>query len=170
MMKFTLAVLIGALGLALVVTNADSAEQMPSGMGRAFATNDILGVHVMSPQGEILGRISDLIVDSQGRVDLIVLSHGGFLRIGEKETAVPFSALRYDQTHKSLTLDISKDELAGAPTFKMTDLSDQKRAEDIYRYFGQQSYWSEGEDRFKGIDEPLEAMSIERQPFSDNAP
>lgn len=108
----------------------------------------------------MLGRISDLIVDSQGRVDLIVLSHGGFLRIGEKETAVPFSALRYDQTDKRLILDISKEQLASAPAFKMTDLSAQKRAEDIYRYFGQQPYWSEGEELFKGIDETLETLSL----------
>jgi len=166
MMKFRLATLIGALCLALIVTNADSAAQMLSRMGRAFATNDILGVHVENPQGEVLGRISDLIVDSQGRVDLVVLSHGGFLRIGEKDTAVPFNALRYDQTGKRLTLDISKEQLAAAPTFKMTDLSDQKRAEEIYRYFGQQPYWSEGEELFKGIDEPLEAMPTERQLYS----
>ena len=48
---------------------------------------------------------------------MIVLSHGGFLRIGEKETAVLFSALRYDQTDKRLLLDIGKEKLAGAPTF-----------------------------------------------------
>jgi hypothetical protein len=97
-------------------------------------------------------------VDSQGRVDLVVLSHGGFLRIGEKATAVPFSALRYDQTDKRLILDITKEQLASAPTFKMADLSDQKRAEDIYRYFGQQPYWSEGEELFKRINEPLETV------------
>ena len=101
---------------------------------------------------------------------MIVLSHGGFLRIGEKETAVPFSALRYDQTDKRLLLDISKEKLADAPTFNLTDLSDQKRAEDIYRYFGLQPYWSEGEEIFKGIDEPLEAVPTEVQPFSGNGP
>lgn len=51
MVKFRLTALIGALGLALVVTNAYSAEQMLSSMGRAFAANDILGVHVENPQG-----------------------------------------------------------------------------------------------------------------------
>ena len=35
-------------------------------MGRAFATNDIIDVHVKNLQGDVLGRIVDLIVDSEG--------------------------------------------------------------------------------------------------------
>lgn len=52
-------------------------------------------------------------------------------------------------------MDTSKEKLAAAPTFKMSDLSDQKLAEDAYRHFGQQPYWSEGEGLFKGLDESL---------------
>lgn len=166
MLKFSLMGLMAALSLALLVANVNAAEQMASGgLGRAFGADEIIGVNVKNQQGQVLGRITDLVVDSEGRIALVILSHGGFLRISEKETAIPFSALRYDQSAKHLVLDISREKLAAAPAFKISDLSDQKRAEEVYRYFGQQPYWSEGGELFKGANEPLEEMPAEQQPF-----
>ena len=81
------------------------------------------------------------------------------------ETAIPFSALRYDQTANHLILDISKEKLAVAPTFKMSELSDQKRTEDVFRYFGQQPYWLEGRELFKGVNEPLEEVPTEQPSY-----
>ena len=156
MAKLSLITLIASLTLAFLAANVYAGEQMASGMGRAFGANEIIGVHVKNPRGEVLGRITDFVVDSQGMVALVILSHGGFLRMGEKETAIPFRAFSYDQTDKRLILDITTEKLAAAPTFKMSDLSDPKRAEDFYRYFGQQPYWSEGEEFFMGADQPLE--------------
>lgn len=160
MVKLSLTVLMAALSLALIVASANAAEQMASGMGRAFGANEIIGVYVKNQQGEELGKITDLVVDSEGRTALAILSHGGFLGIHEKETAIPFKSLRYDEAAKQVVLDISKEEFAAAPTFKMSDLSGHKRAENVYRYFGQQPYWSEGEKLFKGANEPLEEAPI----------
>ncbi len=64
---------------------------MASGMGRAFGANEIIGVHVKNPRGDVLGRIIDLVVDSEGTIALAVLSHGGFLRIHEKRNGYSFS-------------------------------------------------------------------------------
>ncbi len=157
--------LIAALSLIFVRSSANADEQMASGMGRAFGANEIIGAHVKNPQGDMLGRISDLVVDSEGRVALVVLSNGGFLGIHEKEAAVPFGSLSFDRTDKSLILNISKEELASAPTFRMSDFSDQKRVESVYRYFGQQPYWSEGGEPFTGLNDPLEKMPAARQPY-----
>jgi hypothetical protein len=158
MLKLNVVAIIVVLSLAVGLASANAAEQMGSSLGRAFGAKEIIGVHVRNPQGQVLGRITDLIVDSEGNLALAVLSHGGFLRINEKQTAVPFSAFRYDETAQSVILDTSKEALAGAPTFKMSDLSNRKLGEDAYRYFGQQPYWSEGEGLFRGLDEPLEKV------------
>jgi len=155
MSKFRGIALIAVFSLAVGLASANAAEQMGSSLGRAFGAKEIIGVHVRNPQGQVLGRITDLVVDSEGRLALAVLLHGGFLRFNEKETAVPFSALRSDKTAQGLILDTSKEKLAAAPTFKMSDLSVQKVAEDAYWYFGQKPYWSEGEGLFKGLGEPL---------------
>jgi len=165
MVKFSLTVLMAALSLALIMASANATEQMAGGMGRAFGANEIIGVYVKNQQGEELGKITDLVVDSEGRIALVILSHGGFWGIHEKETAIPFKSLRYDQAAKQVVLDISKEQLAAAPTFKMSDLSDQKRAENVYRYFGQQPYWSEGEALFKGANEPLEEVRTVQPPL-----
>jgi hypothetical protein len=66
-------------------------------------------------------------------------------------------------------LHISKEKLTTAPAFQKSDLSTQREAEDIYRYFGQQPYWSEG-GLFKGVNEPFEGASMKRQPFSSEGP
>jgi len=170
MRKLNLFAYIGALGLALFLSSANAEGQMAGGMGRAFAANDIMDVHVKNLQGDVLGRITDLIVDSEGRIALAVLSHGGFLGINEKETAIPFSALKFDPNARHLILDISKEKLAAAPAFTMSDLFTQREAEDIYGYFGQQPYWSEGGELFRGVNEPLEGGATERQPFSSDGP
>ncbi len=170
MRKSRLAACIVALGLVLFVGSAIAEEQEGSGTGRAFTANEIIGVHIQNAQGDVLGRITDLVVDSEGRVALVVLSHGGFLRIHEKETAIPFSALKYDPIAKHLILDISKERLAAAPAFKMSDLAVQREAENIYRYFGQQPYWSEGGELFRGINEPLEGATPPSATFPDVSP
>jgi len=161
MRKLNLSAYIGALGLALFLCSTNAEGQMAGGMGRAFAVNDIMDVHVKNLQGDVLGRIVDLIVDSEGKIALAVLSHGGFLGINVKETAVPFGALKYDPNAKQLILDISKEKLAAAPAFTMSELSNQREAEDIYRYFGEQPYWSEDGELLRGVNEPLEGAPTE---------
>ena len=156
MWKFRAVALIAVLGLFLFGTTANAKEPIASGMGRAFDVNEMIGVYVRNPQGDLLGRVSDLVVDSEGKIALAVLSHGGFLWIGEKETAIPFSALKYDPGAKHLILDISKEKFAAAPVFKMSDLSAQGGIEGIYRYFGQAPSWSDEEELLKGANEPLE--------------
>jgi hypothetical protein len=54
---------------------------------------------------------------STGQVSYAVLSFGGFLGMGEKLFAVPWSALTLDTQHKRFTLDVSKDRLESAPGF-----------------------------------------------------
>ncbi|HXZ38279.1 MAG TPA: PRC-barrel domain-containing protein, partial [Thermodesulfobacteriota bacterium] len=112
MVKIRLTALLAALSLALFVPGANAAEGVAGGLGRAFTAGEIIGVHVKNPQGEMLGRITDLVMDEQGRVALVILSHGGFLHINEKETAIPLNALRYDQPDNRIILDISREKLA----------------------------------------------------------
>jgi sporulation protein YlmC with PRC-barrel domain len=128
-------------------TATDKREErmaMTYGSGRLHEVTEILGNHVMNSQGEDLGRINDLVFDSEGRVSFAVLAHGGFLRIGEKLTAIPFNTLSYEDKEKHFVLDVTREKLESAPAFSRKTLSDLRWAEDVYRYFGQQPYWSEG--------------------------
>jgi hypothetical protein len=111
---------------------------------RAYDMNATLGTVVMNPQGDYLGRISDYVFDSEGRVTFAVLRYGGVWRIVGKHVAVPFNAFSYDATGKHLVLDTTREQLEAAPTYDKKYAGDRKWAEDMYRFFGRQPYWTEG--------------------------
>ena len=45
----------------------------------------------------LIGKIEDLMIDSKGHVPFAVMSFGGFLGMGEKDFAVPWTAMRFDR-------------------------------------------------------------------------
>jgi len=116
---------------------------MAQNWSKGYDFNKIVGTPIKNQQGEEMGKIRDLVIDSQGHVPLAVLSHGGFWGIDEKLVAVPFSALNFDQTGKELVLNSTRENLDSAPSFQVSDLSNEKWAEDVYRHFGQHPYWTE---------------------------
>jgi hypothetical protein len=99
---------------------------------------------VRNTQGEKLGTVKDFVRDSEGKVSFAIVAHGGFLGFGEKNVAVPYSALTYDKDKEYFTCAISKDRFAAAPEFVSEEkLHNRSSAEEVYRYFGQQHYWTE---------------------------
>jgi hypothetical protein len=113
-----------------------------SGFGM-YRLDRLIGSDVRDAQGESLGDIKDFVVDSQGRVAFALLGHGGFLGLGEKYVAVPFTALNFNGEDHKATTNISRDQLANAPVFDRNTSMDHTWAENSYRYFGQTPYWSE---------------------------
>jgi len=144
MKKAGLFAMIVALSLGLATVNALAAEAMAQSWSKEYSFDQIKGMPVMNMQMEDLGRVQDIVIDSQGHVPFAVLYHGGHLGVGGKLVAVPFNALGFDTRGKYLVLNSTKDKLDAAPAFKRSDLTDQKWAEDTYRFFGQQPYWMEG--------------------------
>ncbi|MBB4041484.1 sporulation protein YlmC with PRC-barrel domain [Microvirga flocculans] len=57
--------------------------------------SDLIGTRVISANNESIGDINDVILGRDGRVMAAVVGVGGFLGIGEKDVAVPFSALEF---------------------------------------------------------------------------
>ena len=47
------------------------------------------------PNNERIGDINEVLVDRNGKVDAIVIGAGGFLGIGEKDVALPFSQVKF---------------------------------------------------------------------------
>lgn len=83
--------------------------------------SELTGKQVMNSAGEDLGDISDIIVDQQGNATVAVIGVGGFLGLGEKDVGIPFSSLEMvsqEDGEIALRLNVSKDELANAPTYE----------------------------------------------------
>jgi hypothetical protein len=72
--------------------------------------------------GEKIGTISDLIVASDGTIAAALVSVGGFLGIGDKEVAVPFSSIELVRNDNDwrLVIDATKDALRDAPAYEDT--------------------------------------------------
>lgn len=78
----------------------------------------IIGTDVVTPDGESLGDIHDIVLDPRtGRVTYCVVSFGGFLGMRRKLFAIPFSAFGYDLAEDEYVLNISKQRMLAAPGF-----------------------------------------------------
>ena len=107
--------------------------------------SSIIGTSVVSPKGESLGDIKEIVIDpSTGRVAYSVVSFGGFLSMGEKLFAIPFSSFKYDGTKNHYVLDVSKERLKAAPGFDSDhwpSMSEEKWNRDVYKYYERPLYW-----------------------------
>lgn len=105
-----------------------------------MGANTLDGNDVYNLKNEDLGDIKEIMLDMDtGRVAYAVLSFGGFMGMGEKLFAVPWSALSLDTVHKRFLLDIAKDKLQSAPGFNKNhwpDMADKTWAKEIHDYYG----------------------------------
>jgi hypothetical protein len=126
-------------------------------------SSDAIGKAIVNPQREHLGDIKDFVFD-QGRVSFVILSYGGVVGFGGKSVAIPYSALSFDTKDRLFVLDATKDRLEAAPAFDRKMLSDRSWAADMYRYFGQQPYWTEEGGKSPAIDQPQTEEKSEWRP------
>jgi len=81
----------------------------------------VLGRDVRSPADEDMGRIVDIIVDHTGTVRAAVIDFGGFLGVGSRKIVVDWNALHFGRVNNksdSITLELSKAQVAAAPEYK----------------------------------------------------
>lgn len=146
MRRIMLAVMLTlALIFEYTMPNA-MAHEMVEKSGETSEVNELLGKGVKNPKGEDLGTITDVVAGPEGRITFAVLSYW-ISADTQMRVAVPFDALSCEG--QNCVLNNSKETFDSAPTFVFEDeLAEQRLAEDIYRYFGLQPYWTgEGTER-----------------------
>jgi sporulation protein YlmC with PRC-barrel domain len=94
-------------------------QQQDQGQWRS---SKLVGASVYGPDNKSIGSIDDLIVDQNGGIKAAVIGVGGFLGVGQKDVAVPFTALTIQRKPNSSSIDkitvtYSKQQLSQAPTF-----------------------------------------------------
>jgi sporulation protein YlmC with PRC-barrel domain len=119
--------------------------QRSSGPGpRLMGANTLIGDDVHNLQDEILGDVKEIMIDMQtGRVSYAVLSFGGFLGLGEKLFAVPWSALKLNTVNKRFTLNVSLARLEEAPGFdkdSWPDMADPAWVQGVHDYYGTKAW------------------------------
>lgn len=110
---------------------------------RVLSASSLSDDDVFNTKGEKLGSIKEIMMDiNSGRVCYVVLSFGGFLSLGEKLFAVPWSALTVDTENKRFLMDTDEERLKEAPGFdadnwpNMADASWEKK---VHSYYGTQA-------------------------------
>lgn len=75
---------------------------------QGYSAERLMDMKVKGSQGENIGDVKDLLVDSSGKVAALIVSHGGVFGIGDKELRVPFNEVKPDAKLESLTVPIAK--------------------------------------------------------------
>lgn len=99
---------------------------------------EIIGSDVRNMENSDLGEIEDvLLATKEGESSYAVISHGGFIGLGEKQIAVPMKHLMVTEDRDTFVLDVSEGQLDNAPSFERGEfdkIADEKwrRANDEY--------------------------------------
>jgi sporulation protein YlmC with PRC-barrel domain len=109
------------LGGAPIAPSFAAGAQLMSAVPKSAKTvSDWYKQDIYDPSDSKIGTIDDVLLSDSGQVNALMVGVGGFLGAGEKDVAVPFSAVK--QTTKNnkiyLTMDATKDALKSAPGFK----------------------------------------------------
>ncbi|MCD6050153.1 MAG: antigen, partial [Verrucomicrobia bacterium] len=119
-----------------------SQERRTDRLNGAAKASDLIGMTVKNYQDDKLGKVEELAVDVEsGRVVQVILSVGGIAGIGDRQIAVPPSALHHDVAQKVVHLDSTKDRLKAAPKFEMSkwnEYSATNHLRTVYGYYGEE--------------------------------
>jgi sporulation protein YlmC with PRC-barrel domain len=109
-----------AVAVLLASSAAYSAEMMSSVPSSSKTVTDWYKQDVYDPSNSKIGKIDDVLVSDSGQVNALVVGVGGFLGAGEKDVAVPFSAVKWTSKDNKnyLTMAATKDDLKAAQGLK----------------------------------------------------
>ena len=94
-----------------------------------MSASSLSGDNVKNAQGENLGDVKDIMLDTQNnRVVYYVLSFGGLLGMGDKLFAIPPEAMKLNTNDNCFILNIDKDQWPNMadPTFRS----------NLYQHYG----------------------------------
>jgi sporulation protein YlmC with PRC-barrel domain len=126
-----------------------ASKQTPKGAVRLMKASALMDIAVMGGNQENLGKIEELAIDANnGRVIFFLVDLGGFLGIGEKSYALPWSFATFRSNEKGevgITTPVSKEILEKAPEYDSGDwkaMVNPAWISRLYAHFHVQPYWT----------------------------
>ncbi len=104
-----------------------------------ISSDKVEGTAVYDRSRTRLGSIQHIMLDKRsGKAAYAVMSFGGFLGIGEKYHPLPWNALTYDPTVGGYVVDLTRDQLDGAPVYAAdaSPWSDPTYGRGVNDYYG----------------------------------
>jgi sporulation protein YlmC with PRC-barrel domain len=110
----------------------------PNSPLKFLTATSIIGDKVLNPKGEHLGTIKDIMIDlSGGKIEYVVIELGGFLGMGEKYFALPYSLLKVDVKNEAFILNQTKETLEKAHGFN----KDHWPETNTHEFDNSSAYW-----------------------------
>jgi hypothetical protein len=124
-------------------TTDESVKTAKMALG-AWRGTQLMGINVYNSAGDRVGAIADIVGDVKGQIIYVILSHGGFLGIGDKLIPLPWALVTPGKRTKSLEIQLSKKDLESAPNFDSNYWPDftqsewQTKTKKYYESFGKE--------------------------------
>src|SRR5512138_405479 len=107
-----------ALALLLFGGSVALAQQQQTGQDQdqgkfqwARKSSDILDKKIESQDGKDIGKVKDLVIGPDGKIEYLILGAGGFAGIGTDEYSVPWDKVRAGEKVDTLVADLPQDQL-----------------------------------------------------------
>jgi sporulation protein YlmC with PRC-barrel domain len=96
-----------------------------------WLASDVYKADVYDPSEHKIGKVTDLMIDTNGNVAGAIIGVGGFLGVGEKDVVIPFKELKASTRDGKdwLVLNRTKDELKRAPAVNNTGSPSEYRGQ-----------------------------------------
>jgi sporulation protein YlmC with PRC-barrel domain len=121
---------------------------MPTVTGHttAIRASRVIGTEVKDTNGEVLGKVEDLILDkTENAIMFAVVGFGGVLGIGEKFHPVPWSSLDYEEEGAAYIVPFTKEQLRAAPADTIKELTKDdgtRMRNQAFEYYKAERYWN----------------------------
>jgi sporulation protein YlmC with PRC-barrel domain len=110
-----------------------------------LSASSIAADPVANAAGDKIADVKDVMIDlATGRVAYLVISYGGFLGLGDKLFAVPWSVAKVDQSDQSIVIDLDEEILKTAPGFDpdhWPDIAQSAWNREIHEHYGVDEPW-----------------------------
>lgn len=102
---------------ALINGNNESSAVKHVVIDSRMTASGILGKSIYNNAGEDLGSVDDIILGANGDAEMVVISHGGFLGIGDKLAAFDYSLVMRRDADGDVVMPLSEKTIENARAF-----------------------------------------------------
>jgi sporulation protein YlmC with PRC-barrel domain len=115
-----------------------------------FTAKQVIDKKVKNFSDKDLGKIEDVAINPTGVVEYAILSANGIFgtTLNDKEFAVPYKTLIWDNEENCLRIDVSEDFIENAPGFDQDnrpDFADDRFKEEVSKYYTNVKSYEAGE-------------------------
>lgn len=113
-----------------------------------------VGQPIFNAEGEKIGDVKDVLFERTGQITTVVVGVGGFLGLGEKRVALPFSVVTYveEQDQRRIVIPLSKQALQDAPAYKVNEKTTMEKVKETATEVAEKASATAGELKDKAVE------------------